>query len=195
MRLRVTRMRARTPARVPGARATTMTPLGQFVPLLWWPGWRGALTPGFVAMLAGVAAASAVSLAWTLGPWPVVPGAAWAFGFGLLMVSLTERLHRTMEAHLDALAPWLATLPIAGGWRWRARLVVAAPMLAAGAVLVALVLAARPWRAWPLAAFVVTLLATPLALASVRSSNREAHVGLWAMATALLTAFGSELWN
>lgn len=186
-------------ARAPRARAapeaSIARPPGPFTALLWWPGWRGALTPGLPALAVGVAAASGLALAWTLGPWPVVPGAAWAFMFSALLVTLTERLQRTTESHVAALAPWLAVLPLAAGMRWRARMLVAAPTALAGVVLVALVLATRPWRAGPLVAFVATLLATPLALASVRSSNREAHVGLWALATGLLTAFGSELWN
>jgi hypothetical protein len=181
--------RAPVPAVLPGRRP------GVFVALLWWAGWRGVLVPGFPAMIAGVAVASGLALAWTLGPWPVVPGAAWALLFALLLVALTERLQRTMEAHLAALDPWLAALPLAVRLRWRARALVAAPMAVAGAVLVALVLAGRPWRAWPLGALVATLLATPWALTSVRSSNREAHVGLWALSTGLLTALGSESWN
>ena len=36
---------------------------------------------------------------------------------------------------------------------------------------------------------------TPWLLTCVRTSNREAHVALWALSTGLLTAFGSELWN
>jgi hypothetical protein len=60
---------------------------------------------------------------------------------------------------------------------------------------VALVLASRPWRAAPLAAFALGLVATPVAMACVPTSNREGHVGLWAVCTGLLTAFGSELWN
>ena len=39
------------------------------------------------------------------------------------------------------------------------------------------------------------LVATPLAMTSVPSENREAHVGLWAICAGLLTALGSELWN
>jgi len=68
-------------------------------------------------------------------------------------------------------------------------------MQLAGLVAVLLVLASRPWRGPPLAAFAVLCVATPVALTSVPSSNREAHVGLWAVCAGLLTALGSELWN
>jgi hypothetical protein len=112
-----------------------------------------------------------------------------------LLVALTERVQRTMEAHLDALAPWLAALPVATSWRWRARLLVCAPTVVAGLAAVALVIALRPWRGPPLAAFAIGLVATPLALTAVPSANREAHVGLWALCVGLLTALGSELWN
>jgi len=188
-RHRVTRARSAQDMLAQRARPTTA--------LLWWPGWRGALAPGFASMIVGVLAASGLALAWTLGPWPVVPGAAWALLFGLLLVTLTERLQRTMEAHLDALGPWLAALPTDAGWRWRARAraVVAAPMAVAGAIAIALVMAARPWRGLPLTAFALLLLAAPWLLTSVRSSQREAHVALWAVTTGLLTALGSELWN
>jgi hypothetical protein len=168
---------------------------GQFVALLWWPGWRGALTPGFASLFAGLGAAVGLALAWTRAPWPAVPGAAWALVLSMLLVALTERLQRTMEAHLAALAPWLAALPTSSAWRWRARGLICVPMLVAGLVVVLLVVTARPWRAWPLAAFALGLVATPLALTSVPSANREAHVALWAVCTGLLTAFGSELWN
>ncbi len=163
--------------------------------LLWWPAWRDALTPGARALGVGTVAAIALALPWTLGWWPVVPGAAWALGFSMLTIALTERLQRTMESHLGALAPWLATLPAPGGWRWRARLAICAPMVLAGTAVVSLVLVSRPWRAWPLAAFGLGLVATPLTLASVPAANREAHVSLWAICTGLLTALGSELWN
>ncbi len=182
-------------ARAPAPEVLLAPRPGASIALLWWPGWRGALTPGLPAMIAGVATASLLALAWTQGPWPVVPGAAWAFLFAALLVTLTERLQRTLESHLAALAPWLAALPLAAAMRWRARGVLAAPMAVAGSVLVALVLATRPWRGWPLGAFVLVLAATPLALAAAPSSNRPAHVGLWAVSTGLLTALGSELWN
>ncbi len=167
---------------------------GSFAALLWWPAWREALTPGARSLTAGVAAAIALALAWTQGWWPVVPGAAWALLFSMLAITLTERLQRTLESHLSALAPWLASLPT-GDWRWRARILICAPMLVAGSVAVLLVLVSRPWRGLPLAAFALGLVATPVAMTSVPSSNREAHVGLWAVCAGLLTALGSELWN
>jgi len=168
---------------------------GQFMALLWWPAWRGALTPGARSVIAGVAVAIALAAGWTQGPWPVMPGAAWALMFSALAIALTERLQRAMETHLAALTPWLVSLPSATTWRWRARLLICAPMLLAGLVAVLLVLASRPWRGPPLAAFAVLCVATPVALTSVPSSNREAHVGLWAVCAGLLTALGSELWN
>ena len=181
------------------ARAAPATPLGprpgQFAALLWWPAWRGSLTPGARSVIAGVVAAIALAVAWTQGPWPAIPGAAWALMFSMLAIALTERLQRTMEAHLAALAPWLISLPASPAWRWRARALTCAPMIVAGAVAVLLVLASRPWRGPPLAAFALMLVATPLAMTSVPSENREAHVGLWAVCAGLLTAFGSELWN
>ena len=182
-------MRAQSPEVLLAARP------GQSAALLWWPAWRDALTPGARSLLAGVVAAIALALAWTQGWWPVVPGAAWALMFAALAIALTERLQRTMESHLAALAPWLAALPASGAWRWRARALVCAPMVAAGAAAVLLVLASRPWRGPPLAAFALGLVATPIALTAVPSSNREAHVGLWAVCAGLLTALGSELWN
>ena len=168
---------------------------GQFAALLWWPAWRDALTPGATALAAGVVAAIVLALAWTCGWWPVVPGAAWALMFSGLAIALTERLQRAMESHLAALAPWLASLPGAGGWRWRARVAVCVPMLLAGAVAVLLVLVTRPWRGLPLAAFALGLAATPAVMTAVPSSNREAHVGMWAICAGVLTAIGSELWN
>ena len=182
-------LRARAPEALLAARP------GQFAALLWWPAWRDALTPGARSLAAGVVATTALALAWTQGWWPVVPGAAWALIFAALAIALTERLQRTMESHLAALAPWLAALPASGAWRWRARALVCAPMVAAGAAAVLLVLASRPWRGPPLAAFALGLMATPIALTAVPSSNREAHVGLWAVCAGLLTALGSELWN
>ncbi|MGN6524812.1 MAG: hypothetical protein ACTHL8_00350 [Burkholderiaceae bacterium] len=164
--------------------------------LLWTPWWRGAMTPSGAGLAAGMAVAVALAVAWTAGRWPVVPGAAWAFGFSALLVALTERAQRAMDGHADALAPWLAALPVDGGWRRRARAIACAPMMLSGAAAVALVaLAPRPFRAVPLAAFAVGLVATPLALTAVHSSRRETHVGLWAVCTGLLTALGSELWN
>ena len=168
---------------------------GEFAALLWWPAWRDALTPGARSLTAGVVATIALSIAWTQGWWPVVPGAAWALMFAALAIALTERLQRTMESHLTALAPWLVSLPIPGAWRWRARALICAPMVVAGATAVLLVLASRPWRGPPLAAFAMGLVATPIALTAVPSSNREAHVGLWAVCAGLLTALGSESWN
>ena len=168
---------------------------GSFAALLWWPAWRDALTPGARGLVAGVVAAIALATAWTQAWWPVVPGAAWALMFSMLAIALTERLQRTMESHLAALAPWLASLPASGGWRWRARVAICAPMVVAGAAAVLLVAASRPWRAGPLAAFALGLVATPAAMTAVPSANREAHVALWAICTGLLTAFGSELWN
>ena len=188
-------VRARRATRASTREALLARRTGRFVALLWWPGWRGALTPGFASVLAGVAAAVGLALAWTLGPWPLVPGAAWALAFSVLLIALTERLQRAMEQHLAALAPWLVTLPVAPGWRWRARALVCAPMLVAGGVAVLLVLGTRPWRAGPLAAFALGLAATPLALSAVPSAHREGHVALWAVSSGLLTAFGSELWN
>lgn len=182
-------------ARAPAPEALLARRPGPSTALLWWAGWRGALAPGFAAMIAGVASASLLALAWTLAPWPEVPGAAWALMFSMLLVTLTERLQRTVESHVAALAPWLAALPLATPLRWHARVLVAAPMAGAGVVLVALVLATRSWRAWPLAALVVTMASTPLVLAAVPSANRRAHVGLWALMTGLMTALGSELWN
>ena len=168
---------------------------GGFTALLWWPAWRGALVPGARSVMAGVAAAIALAVAWTRGAWPAIPGAAWALMFSILAIALTERLQRAVEAHLGAAAQWLASLPGPRGWRWQSRLLVCAPMLVAGAAAVALVLASRPWRGPPLAAFAAMLVATPLAMTAVPAENREAHVGLWAVCAGLMTALGSELWN
>jgi hypothetical protein len=168
---------------------------GQFAALLWWPAWRGALVPGARSVIAGVVAAIALAVAWTQGAWPVIPGAAWALIFSMLAIALTERLQRAMEAHLAAMSHWLASLPGPRAWRWLSRVLVCAPMVVAGATAVTLVLASRGWRGPPLAAFALMLVATPVAMTSVPSGNREAHVGLWAVCTGLLTAFGSELWN
>ena len=182
-------MRARTPEVLLATRP------GQVAALLWWPAWRDALTPGARSLVASVVATIALAIAWTQGWWPVVPGAAWAFMFVGLAIALTERLQRTMESHLAALAPWLASLPASGAWRWRARASICAPMVTAGAAAMLLVLISRPWRGPPLAAFALGLVATPIAMTAVPSSNREAHVGLWAVCAGLLTALGSELWN
>ena len=186
---------ARAPAPAPAPGTLLAARPGQLAALLWWAATRGALAPGVGATAAGVATAIGLALAWTQSGWAVVPGAAWAFMFSLLSIALTERLQRTMEAHLAALTPWLRSLPIGARWRRWARALVCAPMMLAGAVAVVLVLASRPWRAGPLLAFALGLAATPLALTSVPSANREAHVALWAVCTGLLTAFGSELWN
>jgi len=168
---------------------------GSWRALIWWPAWRGRLAPGARGSIAGVVAAGALALAWTQGWWPVVPGAAWALMFSMLAIALTERLQRTTDAHVDALSPWLASLPSAGTWRRQARALVCAPMIVAGAFAVALALASRPCRAGPIVLFASGVVATPLALTSVPSARRETHVALWALCTALLTAFGSELWN
>jgi hypothetical protein len=168
---------------------------GPWAAILWRPWRRGTLTPGVPSVVTGWFVALALAVAWVEGAWPVVPGAALALMFCGLLVALTERVQRAMEAHLAALAPWLATLPGSGGWRWRSRLLICAPMALAGVAVVALVLAQRPWRGPPLVAFALGLLATPAALNAVPSANREAHVGLWALCVGLLTALGSELWN
>jgi hypothetical protein len=181
--------RARTPESLLASRP------GTFPALLWWPGWRGALAPGFGSVIAGLVVAVGIALAWTLGPWPVVPGAAWALMFSVLSIALTERLQRALESHFAALAPWLAALPVSSAWRWRARALACVPMVLGGAIAVGLVLSTRPWRATPLAAFALGMLATPLAMNAVPSANRKGHVALWAVCTGLLTAFGSELWN
>lgn len=181
--------------RAPSPEALLARRPGEFAALLWWPGWRGRLVPGFGSVGAGLAVAAGLALAWTLGAWPVVPGTAWALMFSMLLIALTERLQRALESHLAALAPWLAALPISPAWRWRARALACAPMLLGGAMAVALAVATRPWRAMPLAAFALGMIATPLAMNAVPSANREGHVALWALGAGLLTAFGSELWN
>ena len=187
-------VRARvTPPRAPEALLAVRP--GQSIALLWWPAWRNVLNPGARSLGVGVAVAITLAVAWTQAWWPVVPGAAWALMFSGLAIALTERLQRTMESHLAAFAPWLASLPGASGWRWRARVAVCLPMVAAGAVAVGLVLVTRPWRGLPLAAFALGLVATPAAMTAVPSSRREAHVALWSICAGLLTALGSELWN
>jgi hypothetical protein len=162
---------------------------------LWSPWWRGTLTPGGGSVVAGMASAVALALAWTSGAWPAIPGAAWALMFSVWLVGLTERVQRAMELHLAGVDAWLAVLPLTGSWRWRSRVLVCVPMVAAGLVAVAAVVAWRPWRAGPLAGFAAGLVAAPAALSAVPSANREAHVGLWAVCVGLLTALGSELWN
>jgi hypothetical protein len=166
-----------------------------FGAMLWTPAWRGALSPGARSVLAGTGVAVAISIAWVRGAWPAVPGAAWALVFCALLVALTERVQRAMESHLDGLSPWLAALPASTSWRWRSRLLICTPMALAGLACVVLVVTMRPWRGPPLAAFALGLLAAPAAMTAVPSSNREAHVGLWALGVGLLTALGSELWN
>ena len=168
---------------------------GQFSALLWWPAWRDALVPGAPAVLAGMAAAVLLAVAWTRGPWPVVPGAAWALMFNAATIALTERVQRALELHVAALSPWLSSLPAARAWRWQARALTCAPMVLAGAAALAMAIAWRPWRALPLLAFALGLVATPLALTAVPAANREGHVGLWAICGGLMTALGSELWN
>ena len=182
-------MRARTTEELMAPRPTL------FVAVLWAPWWRGALTPGGRSVAVGTAMSVVLALAWARGVVPEVPGAAWALMFCALLVALTERVQRAMELHLAGLAPWLAALPVAPTWRWRARLLVCAPMIAGGAVAVAIVVASRPWRALPLACFALGMVATPVAMSAVPSANREAHVGLWALCVGVSTALGSELWN
>ena len=166
-----------------------------FVAVLWAPWWRGALTPGGRSVAVGTALSVVLALAWARGAVPEVPGAAWALMFCALLVALTERVQRAMELHLAGLAPWLAALPVAPAWRWRARLLVCAPMVAGGAAAVAIVVVSRPWRALPLACFALGMVLTPAAMSAVPSANREAHVGLWALCVGVSTALGSELWN
>ncbi len=182
-------MEARSPAQLLARR------LALSEAVLWTPWWRGTLTPGGGAVAAGLAAAGALALAWTSGAWPVVPGAAWALMFSALLVGLTERMQRALESHLGGLQAWLGALPLSASWRWRSRVLLCVPMTAAGLFGVALVVAWRPWRAWPLACFAMGMVATPLAMSVVPSANREAHVGLWTVSVGLLTAVGSELWN
>jgi hypothetical protein len=163
--------------------------------ILWTPWWRATMSPGGRAIAGALVCALLLGVAWTRRAWPVVPGAAWACAIGGLLVAVTERMQRALEAHLSRLEPWLLTLPIPAGWRWRSRLLLAVPMVSAGIALVALVTTAGPWRAVPLAGFALVLAATPFALGAVASTRHEAHVGLWAVCVALLTAFGSELWD
>ena len=182
-------MRARTTEELMAPRPTL------FVDVLWAPWWRGALTPGGRSVAVGTALSVVLALAWARGAVPEVPGAAWALMFCALLVALTERVQRAMELHLAGLAPWLAALPVAPTWRWRARLLVCAPMVAGGAAAVAIVVVSRPWRALPLACFALGMVVTPVAMSAVPSANREAHVGLWALCVGVSTALGSELWN
>jgi hypothetical protein len=163
--------------------------------LLWTPWWRAAMRPGGPAIALGLAAAVGIGVAWTRGIWPPVPGAAWAFAFSALLIALTERVQRALELHLGQLESWLATLPISGAWRSQSRLLACGPMVVAGACVVGMVLAWRPWRGAPLAAFALGMMAAPAAMSAVPSANREAHVGLWLLSVGLLTAVGSELWN
>ncbi len=102
---------------------------------------------------------------------------------------------RALARHVDGLSNWLVTLPAPTAWRWQSRLLVCAPMALTGLVAVVMVLAMRPWRALPLLAFAIGMLAAPLILAAVPSADRETHVGLWAVSVGVLTALGSELWN
>jgi hypothetical protein len=124
--------------------------------LLWRPSWRGAMTPGGPTLIAGGGAAIALAIGWTRGLAPVVPGAAWAFLFSALAIALTERAQRAMERHVAALEPMLVTWPVGTAWRWQARVLPVLPAIAALCVLAGLVALSRPWRALPLAAFVVT---------------------------------------
>ena len=153
------------------------------------------MNPGGRAIAGALLCVGVLGLAWTRRAWPVVPGAAWVFAICGLLVAITERMQRALEAHLERLEPWLVALPVAGRWRWQARLLLAVPMGLAGLALVALVMTARPWRAVPLAAFVLGLAATPFAMGAVPSANHEGHVALWALCVGLVTAFGSELWD
>jgi len=187
--------RANRAVRAPAPEVALAQRPARFAALLWWPAWREVLTPGGRSLGAGVAAAAGLAALWTQGVLPVIPGAAWAFMFSVLAIALTERLQRAMESHLAALAPWLASLPASSAWRWQARALVCAPMWVAGAAAVLLVLASRPWRAGPLAAFAIGLVVAPASMTAVPSANRESHVCLWAICTGLLTALGSELWN
>jgi hypothetical protein len=167
---------------------------GAWHALLWSPWWRGATTPTGRSVALGLVAAVAIAVAWTQKAWPAVPGAAWALALAALLVALTERVQRALEGHLAALEAWLVALPIAGTWRLQARALACLPMVAGGAIVVALVLAAGAWRTAPLAGFALALLVVPAVLVSVPAANREAHVGLWMVSVGVLTALGSELW-
>jgi len=188
-------VRARRVHAAPTLEALLAARLGAWRALLWSPWWRDATSPTGGSVAVGLLAAIAIAIAWTREPWPVVPGAAWALALAALLVALTERVQRALEAHLATLEDWLAALPVAGTWRLQARALACVPMLAGGAIAMALVLVSRPWRAGPLAAYALALAATPAALASVPAANREAHVGLWAVGVGVLTALGSELWT
>jgi hypothetical protein len=168
---------------------------GLWQAVLWLPWWRGATSPTGRSVAAGVVTAAVIGLAWTREAWVAVPDAAWALALAALLVALTERVQRALEAQLAALEGWLVALPIAGTWRGQARVLACLPMVAGGAIVVLLVLASRPWRAAPLVGFACALVAAPVALVSVPAENREAHVGLWAVSVAMLTALGSELWS
>jgi hypothetical protein len=186
--------RVRRAAAAPEPAALLAARPGAWRALLWWPWWRGATSPTGAGVALGVGVAGAIAVAWTRGAWPVVPGAAWALALAALLIALTERVQRALEAHLAALEGWLVALPVSGAWRLQARVLACLPMAAAGAFAVALVLAGRPWRAGPLVAYALGLVAAPAALVAVPAANREAHVGLWAVAVGVLTALGSELW-
>jgi len=168
---------------------------GGFAALLVRPLRRGATTPSGAALAAGGVVALALAAAWIGGAWPALPGAAWALLFCGLLVALTERGQRAMEAHLEGLGPWLAALPSDAAWRTRARALACAPMVICGLAAVAGAVVLRPWRALPLGLFAAGVVLLPWAMTAVPSANREAHVGLWAVGTGLLTAAGSELWN
>jgi len=187
--------RVHAPAQVPTVERSLARRPHPVAAVLWWPWWRGALTPGGSAIAVGLSAALALAGVWIAPLGAGLPGAGWALIVVALLVAVTERMQRAMEAHLERLAPWLAALPTARRWQAIGRLLVCLPMMAAGAVIVAAVLVARPWRTLPLAAFAIGMVATPLALTAVPAREREAHVGLWAVSVGVLTALGSELWN
>ncbi|HEX4509828.1 MAG TPA: hypothetical protein VH328_07110, partial [Burkholderiaceae bacterium] len=96
--------------------------------VLWMPWWRSTLNPGGRAIAMAIASAWLLGIAWTRGLWPVVPGAAWALAISALLVAVTERMQRALEAHLEAIEPWLVSLPVVAHWRWQARLLLAVPM-------------------------------------------------------------------
>jgi hypothetical protein len=192
---RGSRARTRPPKERPAPETLLAARPGTWDALLWWPWWRAAMSPTGRSVVLGLLVATALALAWTQGAWLVVPGAAWSLAFAVLLVVLTERVQRALEAHLDSLEDWLVALPIPRTWRLQARVLVCLPMIAAGALAVVLAVTSRPWRAAPLAGFAIGLVAAPAALSMVPSAQREAHVGLWFVSVGLLTALGSELWN
>ncbi len=187
------RVRPAPVAAVPGAIGPGFAPTSLFRALLWQPSWRGAMTPGGPALLAGLAVAILLAVAWMRQLAPVVPGAAWAFAFSALLLTLTERSQRALEANLDALAPALLSWPVAPAWRWQSRLLPVLPMLAGLAVAVVLGIARTGWRGGALGGFAVVTLAVHGWLVHVPASRREAHVCLWALGAGLATAFGSEV--